>query len=413
MTFPERGALWKDLQRELFEARLDDVPWQRGWSYMYWPDPGDNLGLVAKAAADLIDNQRVLGRKGNPSALKVEREVKEMVCEILGAPESGTTTLTQGGTESNFHAVHVAREWARADRPEIAKAEIVVPYTAHPSFDKAAHLLDMTVVRVPVGDDFRADVAAMRAALTDRTVMLVGSAPSFPHGVIDPIPEIAALAEEHGLWCHTDACVGGFLLPFLRQLGRNDGAFDFSVRGVCSVSADLHKFGFTPTGISTFTLRDDADLVHQRFVFDDWSYGQYVTETLAGSRSANAVAAAWAVLKHLGAEGYRAKAARVLEVTDQLARGIEAIPELRLLAPPEAGILVFTSDTIDIVAVSDGLSERGFHSRWNREPPAIHLLISPVSEPRMITDYLDALADVVDGVRRGTISRVSSDAVYA
>jgi glutamate/tyrosine decarboxylase-like PLP-dependent enzyme len=411
--FPERGIVWKNLERELWEARLKDLPWQRGSSFMYWPDPGDNLGLVAKAAANHIDNQRILGRRGNPSALKVEAEVKQMVKEILGAPDDGATTLTIGGTESNFHAVKVVRDWARVERPDIKAPEIVVPYTAHPSFDKAGHILDVQIVRVPPGEDFRADVAAMTAAITDNTVMIVGSAPSFPHGVIDPIGEIGALAEARGIWGHVDACVGGFLIPFLRDLGRNVGAFDFSVAGVRSISADLHKFGYTPTGISTFTLRDEADLVHQRFAFDDWSYGHYQTETFAGSRNAAAVAGAWAVLKHLGAEGYRTKAEQILTVTTALQTGIEAIDGLRILAPPEAGILLFTSDDFDIVAVSDGLTARGFPSRWNKEPPAIHLLISSVDIDPIVTDYLAALDAVVSGVKAGEIKRLSDEAVYS
>ncbi len=411
--FPEHGMIWKDLERELWAARLEDVPWQRGWDYMYWPETEGNLGLVAKAAADQIDNQRILGRKGNPSALKVEGEVQAMVKQILGAPDGAATTLTAGGTESNYHAVKVARERARAERPDLESPEIVVPYTAHPSFDKAGQILGMRVVRVPAGTDFRADVAAMGAAITDNTVMIVGSAPNFPHGVVDPIGELGALAQSRGIRCHVDACVGGFLIPFLRDIGQNVGAFDFSVAGVGSISADLHKFGYTPTGISTFTLRDEADLVHQRFAFGDWPYGHYQTDTFAGSRNAGAVAAAWAVLKHLGAEGYREKAEQIVAVSAALQTGIEAIGGLTVIAPPEAGILVYSSDEFDIVAVADGLAERGFPSRWAKAPPAIHLLLSPLAIDPIYTDYLAALGEVVSGVKAGTIKRVSAEAVYS
>lgn len=410
--FPKRGLHWKDLERELWEAKRDDPHWRRGTDYHYWPETGDNLHLVAKEAANLV-NHRLLGRKGTPSGLKVEREVKRMVLEIFNAPDGAATTLTAGGTESNYHAVKVARDWARSHRSQVTEPEIVLPYTAHPSFDKAAQILGLKTVRVPQGPDFRADVDALAEAITANTIMLVGSAPSFPHGVIDPIPEIAALADRCGLWCHVDSCVGGFLVPFLRKLGRDLTNFDFEVPGVHSISADLHKFGLAPTGISTFSLRDEADLQYQRFSFDNWPYGQYVTETFAGSRSASAVAAAWAILKHLGEDGYLEQARRVLRVIDLLTKGISSIDGLRLLAPPEAGILLYTSDDFDIVAVADGLSELDFPARWNREPPAIHLLISPLQDDSIVSEYLEALGQVVAGVKAGTITRQSTEAVYA
>lgn len=410
--FPKHGVHWKDLERELWEAKRDDPPWRRGTDYHYWPETGDNLHLVAKEAANLV-NHRLLGRKGTPSALKVEREVKRMVLEILNGPDGAATTLTAGGTESNYHAVKVARDWAREHKSDVSEPEIVVPYTAHPSFDKAAQILDVKVVRVPQRSDFRADVDALAAAITPNTIMLVGSAPSFPHGVIDPISDIAALAERSGVWCHVDSCVGGFLIPFLRKLGQDLTPFDFEVPGVRSISADLHKFGLAPTGISTFSLRDEADLQYQRFSFDNWPYGQYVTETFAGSRSASSVAGAWAVMKHLGEDGYLERARRVLRFIDRLTAGIEAIDGLRLLAPPEVGILLYTSDDFDIVAVADGLNEIDYPARWNREPPAIHLLISPLEDETVGDDYLEALRRVVAGVKAGTITRQSTEAVYA
>ncbi len=411
--FPQKGLHWKLLERELWESRMADAPWRHGSTYMYWPDPGDNLHLVAKEAATILYNHRLLGRTGNPSALKVETEVKQMVLEILGAPEGAATTLTAGGTESNYHAVKVARDWAREHLPEARAPEVVTPYTAHPSFDKAAQILDMKIVRVPVGADFRADVGAMAEAIGANTVMLVGSSPAFPHGRIDPIAEIAALAQERGLRCHVDACVGGFLVPFLRKLGRELENFDFAIPGVSSISADLHKFGLAPTGISSFSLRDDADLAHQRFAFDNWPYGSYATDTFAGSRNASAVAGAWAVMKHLGEDGYLEKARDIVRITDLLQSGIEAIDGLKLVAPPEAGIVLYGADGFDIVAVADGLDARGFKSRWCKEPPSIHLLVSPLQDEQIVVEYLDALAGVVAEVKAGTIKRKSQEAIYA
>ena len=412
-ALPKKGVHFKELERELMTARMDDLPWRRGTFYTYWPDPGDNSALVAKEAMALLGHQRVISRKGNPSALKIERDVQGMVLEILGSPEGAATTLTAGGTESNFLAVLAARDWARETRPGVTQPEIVVPRATHPSFDKAGHALDVKVVRVEEGADFRADLKAMAAAVNERTIMMVGSAPSFPFGRIDPIAELAALAGRRGLWFHVDACVGGFLIPFLRKGGYQGQAIDFGVPGVRSIAADLHKYGLTPTGLSALSLRSEDDLRYHRFRFDDWPSGEYATTSLAGSRNAGVVAAAWAVMRNLGEGGYIAKADAVVRQTDALVEGIARVPGLRLLTEPEAGILVYTSDELDIVAVADGMTERGFPSRWLTRPHAIHLMISPNGDLDTVAEYLDALGTVAAAVRSGAVKRRSTTAIYA
>lgn len=412
-ALPKKGVHYKELERELMAARADDLPWRRGTFYTYWPDPGDNTALVAKEAMALLGHQRVISRKGNPSALKLERDVQDMVLEILAAPDHAATTLTAGGTESNFLAVLAARDWARETRPAITRPNIVVPRAAHPSFDKAGHALDVEVLRVAEEADFRADLKAVAAAIDDRTIMMVGSAPSFPFGRIDPIAELATLAARHGLWFHVDACVGGFLVPFLRKGGYQGQAVDFSVPGVRSIAADLHKYGLTPTGLSTLSLRSEDDLRYHRFVFNDWPSGEYATPSLAGSRNAAVIAAAWAVMRNLGEAGYIAKAEAVVRQTDALVEGISRIPGLRLLTEPEAGILVYTSDELDIVALADGMTERGFPSRWLTRPQAIHLMISPNGDLDTAAEYLEALGTVAAAVRSGAVKRRSTTAVYA
>jgi glutamate/tyrosine decarboxylase-like PLP-dependent enzyme len=412
-ALPKDGIIWKELERELMAARLEDMPWRRGTTYTYWPDSGDDLPFIAKEAASLMGNQRVIGRRGNPAPGRIEQAVKDMVLDILQAPAGATTTLTGGGTESNFHAVQAARDWARETRQIAGRPEIIVPYASHPSFDKAAHALDVTVVRVREGDDFRIDPNAMAAAITERTIMLVANAPSFPYGRVDPVEDIAGLAQARGLWCHVDACIGGFLIPFLRRLGPTLPNFDLTVPGVCSIAADLHKYGLAPTGISTFTLRDAANLRYQVFRFERWPAGEYATETFAGSRNAAPIAAAWAVMRHLGEAGYLAKARAVIEQSRLFAEGIRRIPGLKPLTEPEAGIFLYTSDELDIVAVADGMTERGFPSRWMKEPAAIHIMISPNGDRALIDEYVAALGEVAAKVRAGTIKRRSSQSVYA
>ncbi|MGH6718416.1 MAG: pyridoxal phosphate-dependent decarboxylase family protein [Alphaproteobacteria bacterium] len=402
-TFPERGRLWPELEQTLIAERTKDTPWRKGLGALYWPDPGGNVRLVAKAASDLMFESFMLGaRYGEPSARLVENDVCAMVQDILEAPEGAATTLTAGGTESNFHAVKTARDWARKTRPGATDPEILLPYTAHPSFDKAAHICGLRTVRVPTRADFRADVAAMARRVNANTVMIVGSAPSYSHGVVDDITDIAALAREHGLWCHVDSCVGGFLIPFLKRLGHPVRNFDFSVPGVRSVSADLHKFGLVlPHGISSFTLSEAADLAFQGFDFANWPYGRYAVTTFAGSRSGHVIAAAWATMRHLGLDGYLKRAEAIVRLGRLLAEGIGRIAGLRVLAPTEAGIFVFTGDGLDIPALASALEARGYPSSWCKEPPALHLLMYPVEDETIVEEYLVAVAESVAELRAG------------
>jgi glutamate/tyrosine decarboxylase-like PLP-dependent enzyme len=413
-TFPERGRLWPELEQILIAERTKDAPWRKGLGALYWPDPGGNVRLVAKEAANLMSESFMLGaRYGEPSSRMVENEVLTMVQDILEAPDGAVTTLTAGGTESNFHAVKTARDWARKNRPGAADPEILLPYTAHPSFEKAAHICAIRTVRVPQRQDHRADVEAMAKAVNANTIMIVGSAPSYPHGVVDDIADIAAIAREHGLWCHVDSCVGGFLIPFLRKLGQKVRNFDFSIPGVMSISADLHKFGLVlPHGISSFTLREEANLPFQSFEFSGWPYGRYAVRTFAGSRSAHVVAAAWATMRHLGLNGYLERAKAITRFARLMEDGVGRIQGLRMLAPAEAGVFVFTGDDIDVPALAAGLEARGYATSWCKEPPAIHLLMYPVEDESIVEEYIAAIADAVAELKAGKV-RGRAQAGYA
>ena len=230
-VFPSRGQLWRELEVELRQSKRDDFDWRHSAFSIGWPTAPERLDLVARRAADLFFSYDVSEGYAQPSAEKVESEVKQMTLEILNASDGSACTVTSGGTESNLLAVKTARDWARANRPEAEAPEILIPYTAHPSFNKAATYLGLDVIRVPQGGDYRADVGAMAEAITDDTIMIVGSAPTWPHGVVDPVVALADLAQSHGIWCHVDACVGGFLIPFLKELGHDVPDFDLSVPG--------------------------------------------------------------------------------------------------------------------------------------------------------------------------------------
>ena len=410
---PSNRTPWKRLEEELLEKKRGDVDRRHALFGFAWPTPPGQIGLVAKEAANLFFNYCAQGGYTQPSVAGIEAEVRQMALEILRGPEGSACTLTTDGTESNFHAVKTVRDWARDHRPGRATPEIVVPYTAHPSFNKAAAYMDLKVVRVPQGDDLRADVPAMSDAINDNTIMIVGSAPTWPHGKVDPIPDLAALALDRGVWCHVDACIGGFLIPFLRELGQDLPAFDFTVPGVASISADLHKFGYAPIGVSTFSLRDGENLKYQRFSFSDWPYGTHATDTFTGTRSAMASVAAWAVMKHLGVEGYLDIARGIQRATRMVVDGLEAIDGLDLVTEPEAGVVVCTATAFDIFAVSEAMAERGFMTYRCKSPPSMHLLMDPVEDETAVGAYLHALAAAVADAKAGTAARKDDEVTYA
>lgn len=409
--FPRHGTPWPELRRQLLEMQGEDTPWTRGLFGLWWPNPSPEVFQVQKDAAALYAHASQLYAPWVPSLAKLESEVQAMALELLGARPGAVCTLSSGGTESNFLAVMTARNWARVHRPAVAAPEIVMPYTAHPTLNKAAGYLGLKVVRVPVGPDYRADVPAMEAAVGPNTVMLVGSAPPYSHGRIDPVAALGELALRRELWLHVDACVGGFLAPFLRKLGRALPAFDLAVPGVTSISADLHKFGYCLLGASTFSLRDASLRAHQQFDFDEWPYGPYRSVTFAGSRPTSPVAAAWAVLRLLGEDGYLEIARSILRTTELFVEGVREIDGLSVLFEPEIGVLNVVSSELDVIAVADELTARGWPTARFLEPPALHFLMDRVDDESVVQELLRELAAVVGDVRAGRVKAVEGGGI--
>ena len=256
--------------------------------------------------------------------------------DLLHAPDGAGGSTTAGGTESILMAMKAARDWAREHRPVSGAPEVVVPKTAHAAFDKGAEWLGMKVVRMGRSEGWRADVAGMADAIGENTVMIAGSAPPYPYGETDPIEELAQLAQEHDLWMHSDGCIGGMILPFMKALGDAIPPFDFAVPGVTSMSVDMHKFGYAHKGISLCLLRDRALERYHRTTFDGWPAGTYSTPTITGTRSGGGVASAWAVMTHLGEEGYLRIHEVQRRIRERLIEGIGAIEGLAVLGHPHA-----------------------------------------------------------------------------
>ena len=336
MELPKQGRSREDVRGEIEQALGRDADWRGGkiWSLVYFA--GEDVSEVLKDAYTAAFYTNGLGPGAFKSLRKFESEVIAMTAGLLGEPEA-TGNMTSGGTESILMAVKTARDYARAERG-ITEPEMVLPVSAHPAFDKSAQYLGVKAVHTPLRDDFRADVEAMRAAITPNTVLVVGSAPNYPFGTIDSIPEIAALALERGIPCHVDACLGGFLLPFVERLGYDVPPWDFRVPGVSSMSSDLHKYGFSARGASTVMYRDGAYRRHQFFTQTDWPGGLYGSPTMTGSRPGAAVAAAWAVLTYLGEDGYMRLAKVIMDTTRKLMDGVNAIDGLKVLGEPDMSV---------------------------------------------------------------------------
>jgi sphinganine-1-phosphate aldolase len=407
---PKTGIAWDKLDGMLDEARAHDVDWRNGRIGVYIHYAGDDVLDVAKKAYLKYFSENGLGPKAFPSLARFESEVIAMTLGLLGGGPDAAGAMTTGGTESIFLAVKTARDWARKHRPEIRQAEIVAPQTAHPAFNKAADFMGLRVRRVPAGKDFCADPAAMEAALSRDTIMMVGSAPAFPHGVVDPIPELGAIAERRGVWLHVDACVGGFIAPFARKLGVPLPAFDFSVSGVRSMSADLHKYGYTAKGASTVLYRDRESFSFQAYEFDDWPRGKYATQSLVGTRAGGAIAAAWAVMNYLGESGYMRITERVLATRRAIEDGVRGLG-FEVWGKPQLGILTYGSTRDDIYAVADRLGERGWFVGRLAEPRGIHLMLNLTHEP-VVTEYLRDLAAARDQARSAPRSAATAAATY-
>ncbi len=336
----------------------------------------------------------------------LEADVLADVGALVNVPEGGGGTMTSGGTESILMSMLVSRERARARGVE--RPRIVAAVSAHPAYAKAAHYFDMELMRFPLDDAYRADVSAAAELVDDDTAVVVASAFSYPHGVMDPVSDLAALAAERGVGCHVDACIGGFVLPFLERLGHDVPPWDFRVEGVTEMSADIHKYGFVPKGASVVLHRDADWFGHQVFLYDRWPSGLYGSPAMAGARAAAPIATAWAMLRHLGIEGYTAIQRELAVTTSQVRAAVDAAPGVDVVGDPIGPVLAMRSDSIDLYAVGDVLDDRGWNLNRNTDPRGLHLMLSPAHAgvvDDLVRDFGDAVAS--HGESRGVEARYS------
>lgn len=393
---PEYGINPDALLKELEERRQGDLKWKEGrvWSLVYYIDD-EHLDLLYKAY-QLYFSENMLNPYAFKSLKELENEVMGMAINLMNGNKETVGVLTTGGTESIFQAVYTYREWARKNKPGIKQPEIVIPNTLHPAFEKAAYIQNIKVVKIPVGKDLRAQPDLMEKAINKNTIFMAASAPSYANGVLDPIQELAAIAKSKALPFHVDACVGGYMLPWVERLGHKIPEWDFRVDGVTSISADLHKLGYAAKGCSTLMYSSMKYMRHQFFIATEFPGGIYASASLLGSRSGGPVAAAWVALKSLGESGYVAIAEKVMQATEKLKTAISAIPEMEILSDPVMNIISFATinNKPDIFVIADFLEEKGWLVDRQQFPNSIHLTIMHHHIPA-IPQYVEDLKSAI------------------
>ncbi len=382
MKLPQHGLSRDDVFEQLESFTGHDYDWRNGKCYAYTFDAGEEAEKVAKDAFMKFMSKNALDPTFFPSVLELENRVVAMCAAHLGGDADTAGTFTSGGTESIMLAVKTARDYFRAKRPDIKKPEMILPVTAHAAFHKAACYLGVEVVLADVNaETFRVEAEAVRRLITENTILLVGSASCYAYGTVDPIPALGELALEHGLLLHVDGCIGGFVLPFFKEMGADIPDFDLSVPGVTSISMDLHKYAYAPKGASV-VLHKNAELRrHQIFACATWTGYTIVNTSVQSTKGAGPMAGAWAVLNFIGHDGYKKLAQNMWDTTTQLKEGIAAIPQLRLLGDSDMPLLAFTSDTLNVFHIIDTMNARGWHIqaqlKYEQHQQCIHLSVNP------------------------------------
>ena len=398
-AIPATGLSAQSIEHSFDEMSVHDVQWRDGKAFSLAYNAGPEVLAVAEEAYRRFSGANALNTAAFPSLRQMQGEVIEMAGAWLGATADSAGYFTSGGTESILMAVKAARDQFRTES-SITHPNIVLPTSAHAAFDKAAAYFGVELRRVDVLPNWRADVASMADRIDKNTVMIVGSAPQYPQGVIDDIPALAALAQRRNINCHVDACMGGVSLAYLSKLGHQIAPWNLRVDGVTSISVDLHKFGYTSKGASVIMYANKRLRSFQGFFTDQWLGGVYASSGMLGTKTGGAIAAAWAVMHFLGDDGYLRLTNSARVATEKLAQHITTHPHLALLAQPDALLLSFVAQDptrLNIYAVADEMWKRGWYIDRQEPPQSLHCTVNAVHESvidEMLAD-LDACITIV------------------
>lgn len=418
---PAKGLKREDILREMSRLQYLESPrWKEGYaSGAVYHGQDDHIEFLDRIYA-MYSQSNPLHSDLWPSITKYEAEIVSMTSGMLGGGDTAPGAIpgehicgvvTSGGTESILLAMKAYRDQG-LDQKGVTEPEMVVPTTAHAAYDKAARYFGIRMRRIPVDQSFRADLDAVKKAVNKNTVVIVGSAPGFPHGIIDPIDGLAAVAREHGTGCHVDACLGGFVLPWAEKLGYPVPPFDFRVPGVTSISVDTHKYGYAAKGTSVILYRGRQLRQYQYYTVADWPGGLYVSPTLAGSRPGALSAACWAALLSMGEEGYQEATRSILETASIIKEGINSIKGLRILGDP-LWVIAFTSDEVDIFKVMSLMGHCGWSLNPLNRPPALHIAVTlRHTQPGVAARFIRDLGSAVAAAKKDPQTGSGSLAIY-
>jgi sphinganine-1-phosphate aldolase len=381
VSFPKTGLSADSVLKELTDAKANDVKWLEGKAFSLVYPVSDEHHDFVKKAHNMFFSENGLNPMAFQSLRKFEHETVRMCADLFHGDRNTVGVVTSGGTESLLMMIKTYRDKARKTKPWILRPEIIVPESIHSAVDKGAHYFDVKVRHAPVGSDYRVDLKAVKKLINRNTILIVGSAPQYPQGVVDPISQLGEIAQSHGIPLHVDACIGGFVLPFMEKLGHAVPVFDFRIPGVTSLSADIHKYGYSAKGASILLYRSMNIMKYQFFIFTEWKGGGiYASPSFPGTRPGGPIAAAWATMKKLGEEGYLELTKKLIETRDYLIKEVEKMPELELLAHPDSTLLAFGSKdkSIGIYAVADQLQKNGWYMDRQQTPESIHMTLSPL-----------------------------------
>lgn len=405
--FPQQAMSVSELLETVKQKKQKDFDWHRGRLFCLIYHPGEEREKAIKAVFDQYYADSALNPTATPSLVELETETVSMCADLLHGNDQVCGNVTTGGTESIILAVKTARDWARKKQPKKSRPHVVIPESGHPAFMKAFHYLGLEYTVVKTGTDYRADVAAMERAITQNTILLVCSSPSYPYGVMDPIVEIAALAKKNNLLCHVDACIGGLFLPFIKELGYPIPPFDFAVDGVTSMSADLHKYGYSPKGASVILYKTHELRRFQFSLYSKWPGGIYGSPTITGTRSGSSIAGAWAAIRSIGMDGYKEMAKVTMETTERIKKGIEKVEELEIMGQPDMSIVAFKSRKLDVFMLADELNKKGWHFERQQLPPSLHFTVNYIHK-NIVEEFLLDLDEVVGVVRKKKVMRAGN-----
>lgn len=404
-VLPEHSTDWIALREQMLAMRVDDADWRTGRTPLHVYFAGEEVLNVAREAYGMFMSENALAPAAFPSLGQMQQDVLAIAIDLLGGGTRAGGSFTSGGTESIILAVRSAAKWFAHVGRLSSRSHLLIPESAHPAFDKAAELLGLPIRRYPIDASYRGCAARLAEQLDADTMMTVASVPCLPFGTVDPVLEIAEITRKHDIWLHVDACIGGFLAPFAKMVGSDLADWDLRVPGVRSLSADLHKYGYTAKGASVVLYADVDDRNRQFFDFDRWPKGRYLTETLTGTRSGGAIAAAWAVIHYLGENGYKELARRVIDTRTRLQRAIASIPGFHLLGVQPLGLLAFSSCQVDIFAVADQMEDKGWYISRVGRPPALQMTVTPAHEGVVDAYVHDLRESVRIVIEQGAVSR--------